>query len=212
MKTIASIIIISLFTTCMSARNEQYNAAMQKALEMMDQASGPEEFLKCSGLFERIATAEKNQWIPYYYASHCLILMSFSESNSEQKDLVLDRAQEMLDQAIKLEPNESEVHVLQAFLYPSRIMVDPINRGASYMERTFESLETAKELNVANPRIYYLEGTYKLNIPPSMGGGKEIAKPILEEALLMYEEFRNPTPFWPTWGKEATRTELGKLQ
>ena len=203
--------IIALFTTCIFAQEEQYHAAMKKSLESMDQASGPEQYLECSGSFERIATAEKSKWLPYYYASHCLIMFSLNEANGEQKDLVLDRAQEMLNQALELEPEESELHVLQAFLYPGRIMIDPVNRGASYMEMTFLALETAKKLNPNNPRIYFLEGTYKMNIPPSMGGGAEAAKPILGEAISKFESFDNPTPFWPTWGKEATQAELEKL-
>lgn len=207
-----STIIIALFATCMFAQEEQYHAAMKEALESMDQASVPEQYLECSGSFERIATAEKSKWLPYYYASHCLVMLSFNEANLEQKDLVLDRAQEMLDQALELEPEESELHVLQAFLYPGRIMIDPVNRGASYMEMTFLALETAKQLNPDNPRIYFLEGTYKMNIPPSMGGGAEAAKPILEEAIARFESFDNSIPFWPTWGEEGTLAELEKLQ
>ncbi len=212
MKTLVSIITISLFTACMYAQEEQYNAAMQNALALMDQASEPEQLLECSGRFERIATAEKKRWIPYYYASHCLVLMSFTEPNAEQKDLVLDRSQELLDQAMELGPEESELHVLQAFLYPSRIMVDPMNRGMIFMEKTFESLGNAKKLNPANPRIYFLEGSYRLNTPEAMGGGAVVARPILEEAMVRFESFNNPVPFWPSWGEEATRTELKKLQ
>ena len=77
-------------------------------------------------------------------------------------------------------PKESELHVLQAFLYPSRILVDPMGRGMEYMGLILTSLETAKALNPENPRIYFLEGINKANLPPSMGGGSELAKPILE--------------------------------
>lgn len=204
--------MIALFASCLYAQEEQYHTAMKKSLEFMDQASGPEQLLECSGSFERIATAEKSKWLPYYYASHCLVMHSFNEADGEQKDRVLDRAQEMLDQALELEPGESELYVLQAFLYPSRIMVDPVNRGASYMELTFSALEKAKKLNPGNPRIYFLEGTYKMNIPSTMGGGAEVAKPILEEAISRFKSFDNPTPFWPAWGEEATLAELEKLQ
>lgn len=211
MKTLSTIIVFTLASIFLHAQGEPYNTAMKKALEQMDKASRPEQFMECSGRFERIATAEKDLWIPYYYASHCLVMKSLSEADGEQKDRVLDRAQEMLDIALELEPGESELHVLQAFLYPGRIMVDPVKRGATYMELTFRSLETAKDLNPDNPRIYYLEGTYKMNIPPSMGGGAEAAKPILEEALLKFQTFHNTAAFWPSWGEEATRAELEKL-
>jgi hypothetical protein len=150
--------------------------------------------------------------MPYYYASYSLVVMSFEEEEGGQRDLLLDRAQELLDKALELEPLESEIHVLQAFLYPSRIMVDPMGRGMLYVEKMFTTLETAKSHNPENPRIYFLEGVNKLNLPPSMGGGPEVARPILEEALDKYESFHKPDPLWPSWGEEATRAELEKLQ
>ncbi len=211
MKTKLFILAITLFSLNVTGQEDAYTSAMKSALEKMDQASGPEQYLDCAMSFERIATAEKSLWMPYYYASHCLALMSYQESDGEQRDLILDRAQELLDLALALEPGESELYVIQAFIYPSRIMVDPMGRGAIYLEKMFTSLGTAKKLNPDNPRIYYLEGTYKLNIPAEMGGGADVAQPILEEALVRFESFSKPDPLWPGWGEDATRAELEKL-
>jgi len=210
---IATIIVnITLISICAYGQEDRYTTAMTGAIEMMEQASEPGEFVESANLFERIATAEETRWMPYYYASYSLVVMSFDESDGGQKDLILDRAQELLDQAFELEPEESELHVLQAFLYPSRITVDPMSRGMLYFDKMFASLETARSLNPENPRIYFLEGVSKLNLPPSMGGGPEVAKPILEEALSKFLSFTNEDPLWPFWGEEATRAELEKLQ
>jgi hypothetical protein len=211
---ILSITLISLAVWNMQAmgQEDRYTSAMKSAIEMMDQASDAGEYVESANQFERIATAEKTRWMPYYYASYSLVVMSFDESDGGQKDLILDRAQELLDRAMELEPAESELHVLQAFIFPSRIMVDPMGRGMIYMEKMFGSLEKAKSLNPENPRSYFLEGVNKLNLPPSMGGGADVAKPILEEALVKFEAFTNEDPLWPGWGEEATRTELEKLQ
>ena len=211
---ICTIILIALFTCTLSAtaQEDRYTPAMKNAIELMDQAANPAEFTECANRFERIASAEKNRWMPYYYASYSLVVMSFDESDGGKKDQILDRAQELLDKAMDLEPEESEIHVLQAFLYPSRIMVDPMGRGMTYIEKMFTTLETAKSLNPDNPRIYFLEGINKLNLPPSMGGGADIAKPILEEALYKFEVFANEDPLWPRWGEKPTREELDKLQ
>jgi hypothetical protein len=185
---------------------------MKSAIEALDQATQPVEFMENAGRFERIANAEKSRWLPYYYASYSLVVMSYDEQDGGKRDLILDRAQELLDRAMELQPDESELHVLQAFLYPSRIMVDPMGRGMTYIEKMFASLETAKKLNPENPRIYFLEGVNKLNLPPSMGGGAEVARPILEEALSKFEAFSSNDPLWPRWGEDATRSELEKLQ
>jgi len=209
---ITVIVTFALNSISVCGQEDRYTTAMQSAMEMMDQASEPGEFVESANRFERIATAEKTRWMPYYYASYSLVVMSFEESDGGKKDLILDRAQELLDQAMELEPEESELHVLQAFLYPSRITVDPMGRGMLYFDKMFASLETARSLNPENPRIYFLEGVSKLNLPPSMGGGPEVAKPILEEALSKFLSFTNEDPLWPFWGEEATRAELEKLQ
>ncbi len=212
MKPNLLILAVSLYTLSLSGQEDRYTLAMKTAQQLMDQASDPDQYLECANQFERIAIAEKNRWMPYYYASQSLALMSYQEVDGEKRDLLLDRAQELLDQALSIEPGESELYVLQAFLYPSRIMVDPMGRGMIYLEKTFGSLESAKTLNPENPRIYYLEGNFKLNIPAEMGGGAEVAKPILEKALALFGSFSNPDPLWPQWGEDATRTELDKLQ
>ena len=215
MKTNLIILAISLFSISVSGQEDSYTSAMKSTLLQMDQATGAELYLNCANRFERIASAEKSKWMPYYYASHCLALMSFEESNGEQRDKILDRAQDMLDLSMELNPEKnvkSELQVLQAFIYPSRIMVDPMGRGLIYFDKMFTSLESARSLNPENPRPYFLEGTYKLNIPAEMGGGAEAARPILEQALTLFASFSSADPLWPTWGEEATRTELEKIQ
>jgi len=203
---------LTLMSISVWGQENRYTAAMLGALELLEQASDPGQYTESANRFERIANAEKKLWMPYYYASYSLVVMSFDESDGGQKDLILDRAQELLDQALELEPEESELHVLQAFLYPSRIMVDPMGRGLTYIEKMFASLEKARSLNPDNPRIYFLDGINKLNLPSSMGGGVEVARPILEEAMVKFEAFKKPDQLWPDWGKEAVQAELDKLQ
>ena len=211
--------ILTLFLTAVllgalsvHGQENRYTTAMLTAIEKMEQAYYPADLTESANQFERIATAEKSRWMPYYYASYCLISMSFDEKDGNKKDQILDRAQELLDKAMELEAEQSELYTLQAFLYPSRIMVDPMGRGMELIGKMLASLETAKELNPDNPRAYFLEGVNKLNLPPSLGGGADVAKPILEEALIKFEAFANEDPLWPGWGEEATRAELEKLQ
>jgi hypothetical protein len=194
-----------------SHQESSYRGIMLQTLEKLNGASGQEHYLECAGQFERIATAEKTRWLPYYYGAYALTLMSFDETDGAKKDLLLDRAQEMVDRAMEIAPGESEIHTLQAFMYPSRIMVDPMQRGGVYMEKTFRTLEQAKSLNPDNPRIYFLEAINKLNMPPSMGGGPEVARPLFEKAAGLFRAFHHEDPLWPRWGEEANRAELEKL-
>jgi tetratricopeptide (TPR) repeat protein len=211
MKTIILTLSIVSLGLASAAQQSQYQSAMHGILESLDLAGTQDDYTQCANRFERIAAAEKTLWLPYYYASYSLIVMSFEEELGDRKDLILDRAQELLDKAMELEPEESELYVLQAFLYPSRILVDPMNRGIQYMELIYASLEKAKALNPDNPRIYFLEGVNKANLPPAMGGGAEAARPILETAVAKFESFDPDDPLWPDWGAEAAKTELDKL-
>ncbi len=211
MRTILFLWMINLVTLAANGQENNYVTAMQKTIAALDYASGQQDYINCGIQFERIAVAEKTRWMPYYYAAYSIIIPSFDEPDGERKDLLLDRAQEMLDEALKLAPDESELYVLQAFLYPSRIMVDPMVRGMEYIEKCFSALEKAKALNPDNPRAYFLEAMNKLNMPASFGGGPEVAKPIFLMADEKFRAFQNEDPLWPGWGEDANRTELEKL-
>ncbi|MEZ5071075.1 MAG: hypothetical protein R2751_08920 [Bacteroidales bacterium] len=191
-------------------RETLYTSAMEDALSRLRMARTAEEYLPCANRFERIARAEKDRWLPYYYSAYALILQTYEMEVGPERDPVLDRAQELLDQAFDLAPEESELFVLQAFLLPSRILVDPMSRGMALLDRVFSSLNRAKSLDPENPRIYFLEGMNRINLPAAMGGGEEEGLALLRKALDLYEN-QSDLPFLaPDWGEEAVRQELMK--
>lgn len=193
--------------------NDQYTVAMKAVIETMFSSVTTEEYLQCANSFERIASAEKDKWLPYYYASYTYILFSNMEQKDlEKKDMILDKARELMDDAFSRAPDESEIYVLQAFLYSLRILVDPISRGMEYMGKINESMNRARELDPENPRIYFLEAVMVLNLPPEMGGGAEKAKPIFELAEAKFNSFNPESPISPDWGKTANEAELLKLR
>jgi hypothetical protein len=209
----SAILLLILKGTCItSTAQDPYQTAMSEAISALHQAGSQQDYLASAGRFERMALAEKGQWLPWYYCAYALIVPSIEEPDGARKDHLLDKAQEAIDRALELAPEESEIHVLQAFLHPSRILVDPMNRGLAGMEMMYASLEKARKLNPDNPRIYFLEGVQKLNLPAAMGGGPEIARPILETALEKYAAFQAEDPLWPSWGEAAARDELEKLK
>ena len=193
--------------------NDQYTKAMKTAIETMFSSVTAEEYLQCANSFERIAIAEKDKWLPYYYASYSYFLLSNTEQKDlEKMDLILDKAQELIDSSFSLAPDESETYVLQAMLYSLRIVVDPFAKGIEYMGKINESMNRAKELNPENPRIYFMEAVTVLNFPPEMGGGPEKAKPIFELAEVKFNSFKPESPISPDWGIEANEAELLKLR
>lgn len=192
--------------------NDAYQKAMSQSIEKLFQAKTIPEYVEIANQFERISQIEKAEWLPLYYASFAYIMISFQEAENTKKDQYLDQAQKHLDQAMAIEPNESELHMLQGFLYPSRINIDPMARGMLYMGKMNESLDKALALNPDNPRVYYLRATMTFHMPEAYGGGAAKALPLFQTAAEKFQFFKPKTELSPNWGKEMNATELKKLQ
>ncbi len=210
MKAIFSILFSILFIHGQTQENT-YQQDMQKTIESLYNSAIPDKYISAVNSFETISTANPGEWLPLYYTAYAGILHSFEIEDSGQKDQILDKAQQFLDKAFEIAPEESELFALQAFLYPGRIMVDPMSRGPEYVGKVYQALDDATRLNPDNPRPYFLRAITTLNMPPEFGGGPAAAKPIFETAKEKFERFQPATPLSPNWGKEQNEMEMGKL-
>ena len=211
MKT--SILILALILLSgVGFANEAYQKAMSQSIEKLFQAKTIPEYVEVANQFERISQIEKAEWLPLYYASYAYIIISFQEAENTKKDQYLDQAQKYLDQAMAIEPNESELYMLQGFLYPSRINIDPMARGMLYMGKMNESLDKALALNPDNPRVYYLRATMTYHMPEAYGGGAAKALPLFQTAAEKFQIFKPKTELSPNWGKEMNDIEFKKIQ
>lgn len=209
-KLVVTLALVSLFSICFA--NETYQKAMNQSIEKLFQAKTVPEYFEIANQFERISQIEKTEWLPLYYASFAYIMISFQEPENAKKDTYLDQAQKYLDQAMTIVPDESELFLLQGFLYPSRITIDPMNRGMTYMADMNKSLDKALELNPDNPRVYYLRATMTFHTPEAYGGGAAKALPLYQVADEKFKIFKPKTGISPNWGKESNEAELKKAQ
>ena len=69
-----ALLIVFIISGIVGAQSN-YEKGMQKAFELWE--TNPTE---ASNLFERIAGAESDNWLPTYYAAQILITQSFNES------------------------------------------------------------------------------------------------------------------------------------
>lgn len=196
-----------VFSGAVMADEKSYTEAMVAALEQM-KTTNPADYGLIANQFERIAQAEKTQWLPYYYACFTSVVQGFSVQDKSKVDAILDYAQKMLDQANLIKPNESENMVLQGFLDCCRIMVDPQTRGAEYSQKALSSFKQAQTMDPNNPRADYMLGMVLMNTPDFYGGGKKVAQPILEGAIQKFEKFVPLSSLHPSWGKEDCQKQL----
>jgi hypothetical protein len=209
-KLVVTLVLVSLFSFGFS--NENYEKAMSLSIEKLFQAKTIPEYIEVANQFKRISEIEKTEWLPLYYASYAYIMISFQEPENVKKDASLDQAQKFLDHAKAIDPNESELYMLQGFLYPSRINIDPINRGITCMSEMNKSLDKALELNADNPRVYYLRATMTFHMPEAYGGGAAKALPFYLAANEKFKIFKPQTAISPNWGKEINDKDLKNVQ
>jgi hypothetical protein len=185
------------------AQSERFTIAMKKNLDALDTSfKTPANLLAVANNFERIATAEKSQWLPYYYSAFCQVNYGFMETDKTKTDGYADKATQLINKADSLSPNNSEISCIKSMIASCHMMVDPMTRYLEYGKASSENLEAAIAQDPTNPRPHYLKGQGLKYTPEQFGGGCKTALPEFQTALTKYESFKKAGDLHPNWGKE----------
>jgi hypothetical protein len=203
-KTILSALIFC-FSLATYAQSDKYVPAMKKNIAMLDSAIQKGNAKELANNFERIGDAEKTQWLPYYYAAYAQILTTYTEKDRSKIDPIADKAEELITKAEAIAGKEnSETAVIKSMIATAHMSIDPQSRYMQYSAAINSNIEKAKTMDPTNPRPVYLEAQQKFYTPPAFGGGKDVAKPLFEKALAMYDTFKPAGELHPSWGKPLT--------
>ena len=204
------LIIISMFFAGMVTAQSKYEGAMAKGLAQFKDAKTVEDMVAASAFFERIGDAEKDKWLPYYYAAQANYFTGWMNPKAD-KDKVAEKSKDLVGKAEAIEHN-SELYCLEQMVAILQMTVDPMSRYQSYGAQATTALDNAKKADPSNPRIYYLQGQTLMNTPEAFGGGKAVAKKLFEKSLELYKTFKPASPFHPDWGKEDAAKLLAACQ
>lgn len=207
MKTLTMIFISALLSTSLFAQNK-YTEAMQAALAKFGSAKGTNELQEAASQFERIAEVETEEWLPGYYASMIYCIIAFQTKDPMKIETLLAQAQSLLNNALNVSPEESELHTMQGMIYQAYIGIDPAQNGQLYSAKANGAFQVAIKLNAENPRPYYLQAVSIMHTPEEYGGGKKAALPLFEQAMTLFEKQSSDQPFYPDWGKEDCRNYI----
>jgi len=208
MKKTMLMLLVLLLSTSIFAQSEKYVKAMENLVPAVDTMRNPEGLTELGNSFERIANAEKTQWLPFYYAALCYINKAnliFQAQQNDQIDPVLDKAEPLLNKAEELEKDNSEIMCLKKMFNTGRMMADPMNRYMTFGPAASEALEQAKKLDPENPRVYLQEGIDKYYTPEQYGGSKSEGMKLFQQAAEKFETFKPKSRIHPSWG-------LGQVQ
>ena len=208
-KTIFILSAILVASVSFAQMPEKFVKAMEAKIALIDSAHTAEGFTDLANAFERIADAEKNQWLAYYYAAYCNASAGtlagaggdMMAAKADKTDPYADKADKQIKKAEELAKSNSEIFIVKKMIATLRMLGDPMNRYMTYGPEAQAMLDEAKKLNPDNPRVYILEGQDKYFTPEQFGGSKEEAKVLFEKAQKLYETFKPETSIHPNWGK-----------
>ena len=203
------LIIVSIVSY---GQNEKYINMMEKTIFLMDTASSIETLQQAANQFQRIGDVKQGQWLPYYYCAYCYTQISHKEKEDKKKDLFVDKAEEFIGKADKMQPENSEIYVMKGFILQARMNIDPMIRGMKYNKTCIEMFEKARELDPDNPRSYLWHGVNLYNTPSFFGGGKDKASPLIEKAIEKYDSYTPLNSIAPNWGKEYAEKMIIKYK
>lgn len=190
------ITLIALFVVVISSAQTQFEQGMNKAFGLWKEGKNAE----ASALFERIAAAEKNSYLPNYYVALINATAVFTEKDKTKIDLLLTKAQDALDIELIKDQANSELYVMQALIYTGYVVADPMTNGMKYSGKVMEAYAKAKALDPTNPRAVFGEADYQL------GGAKWTGvdtKPLcaqVDKSIELFNTFKPATPYSPKWG------------
>lgn len=204
-------ILSALFVTSFSFAQlpDKFVKAMEPKIAAVDTTGTVQGLTDLANAFERIAEAEKNQWLAYYYAAYCNAsagimagaVGDMMAAKADKTDPYADKADKQIKKAEDLAKNNSEIFIVKKMIATLRMLGDPMSRYMTYGPEAQAMLDEAKKLNPDNPRVYVLEGQDKFYTPAEFGGSKEEAKILFEKAQKLYETFKPETTIHPNWGK-----------
>ena len=188
------------------AQSEKYVQAMQANVSKLDELHTADGWKEAGNNFQRIADAEKTQWLPYYYVALSNVMVGLMQGTGNQPpnpsitDPLADKAEEALNKAEALSKNNAEIFIVKKMIATLRMTADPMNRWQTYRPQAAEALQRAKALNPDNPRIFLLEGQDKFFTPEQFGGSKPEAKLLFDQSVKKFESFKPESAIHPQWG------------
>ena len=200
-----SIIIIALFlATSFANAQGQFEQGMGKALQLW----GENKPTEATALFERIASAEKNSWLPNYYIALVNTTEAFNPKNKENLTPLLAKANAALDIELLKTPNNPELLVVQAMAMTALLASDPMTYGMTMSPKIAAIYGKAGAIAPENPRVVMCKAEFAIGGAKWTGADvKSLCKDI-EKSITLFETFKPETPFSPKWGLDRAQNAM----
>ena len=186
-----------IFTLSLTAQTP-YEKGMNEAFALWEQQKNTEAVQ----LFERIASAETDNWLPSYYAGLIEIVSSFGLKDEALLTTKLTRAKGFLDNASTISKDNPEIMISYALLNTAYIAFDGAKYGMTLSGENIAIYQKAQAIAPNNPRV--LLGKTEWDMGTAKFFGKSIAPYCedVERAIILFNEEEQTIPYYPYSGLE----------
>ncbi|MFT6050300.1 MAG: hypothetical protein ACI9KI_002039 [Patiriisocius sp.] len=191
-------IIVLLVITGITQAQTNFEKGMTKAFELW-QADKTDE---AENMFERIAKAEPEAWLPHYYIAQINSLKSWATKDATALKVQLGKAQNHLDLAMTINENNAELIVMQALVYTNWVAFDGMTYGMKYSGKVNQLYAKALELSPNNPRVVYNKAQWNMNSAKYFGKDTAPYCQEIEASIELFDTFKAETEFHPNWGQK----------
>jgi len=198
------IIIAVLLVSAITNAQTNFEKGMQKAFELW----GQNNWTEAEQMFERIAAAEPNEWLPNYYIAQMNSLKTWEEKDPKIVKAQLDKAQEYLNSAVGLTKDNVDVLVLQAQIYTNWVAFDGMTYGMKYSAKITDLYNTAYRLAPDNPMVLLSRAEWNMGSARYFGQDTKPFCKDIEKAIELFPNFKPESAFHPNWGKERAEEVL----
>lgn len=190
------LVILVLLTAGFANAQGKFEEGMKKAFQLWGEGKNAE----ASAMFERIASAEKNSWLPNYYVALVNTTTAFGTKDKEKVSALLAKAQTALDIELDKAPENPELLVMQAMIHTAWIAFDPMTYGMTLSSKVMEIYTKAKVIAPENPRVVFGQAEFEIGGARYFGSDTKPMCAEINRAVDLFAKFQPETPFHPKWG------------
>lgn len=180
-----------------------YEKTMSTAIMEVYQAKDGATFDQLANKFSRIAKAESGKWEPRYYEALTHVFKSMNIQDMATKDAVLDQAHAALNEATKIDGNNSEIVALQGFTDMMKLTVDPATRGQSMTPKIMTAFGRAMAIDPTNPRATLFMAQMQIGTAQFFGTPIDEPCALISRAEMLFQNAKPKSPVAPMWGESS---------
>lgn len=202
------ITFIAILVCSLVSAQSNYETEMTKGMSLWTEGKSTEAV----AVFEKLASVEKENWLPNYYVALINTLSSFQTQDKKKVVLLLDAAQKALDIEISNNNQNPELLVLQGMIYTGWIVSDPMKNGMRYSIMAKDIYSNASKIAPNNPRVMFSKAEFDMGSANYFGQDTTPMCEQIAKSIPLFESFKLETPFHPNWGLDRAQEKIANCK